>query len=51
MRLKIPYICLVESEKTYFPAMGKPYFYVAQECAVLEEDKWVVIEGKTHGTV
>jgi hypothetical protein len=54
LTLKIPYICLAESEKTLFPIVGKKYFYVHPDCAILEKDKpetYKVILGKTHGTV
>jgi len=52
--LKIPYLCLAESEKTLLPIVGKKYFYVPPDCAILEKDKpetFKVIQGKTHGTV
>lgn len=39
LALNIPYICLIESEKTFFPIVGKPYYFVSQDCAVLESDK------------
>jgi len=54
LALKIPYICLAESEKTLLPIVGKKYFYVHPDCAILEKDKpetYKVIMGKTHGTV
>lgn len=47
-------MCLAESEKTYFPTIGKMYNIVPQECSILEplkQDNFKVIKGKTHGTV
>lgn len=54
LRLKIPYLCLAESEKTFFPVVGKKYYYVPPDYALLESHKTQnnhIIEGKTHGTV
>ncbi len=54
LNLGIPYICLAESEKTEFPIMGKKYFYVPKECAILDHSNsqtQIVIEGKSHGTI
>ncbi len=36
LELRIPYICLAESEMTDFPIMGKKYYYVPKECATLD---------------
>ncbi len=52
--LKIPYMCLAESEKTFFAVVGKKYYYVPPEFALLESEKKennYIVEGKTHGTV
>lgn len=52
--LKIPYKCLLESEKTLLKIVGKSYFYVPFECGVIEPDNketWKVLEGKSHNNV
>ena len=54
LSFQIPYLCLIESEKTVFKHIGKKYFYVTFECGVIEPQKtdtWQVMEGKTHGNV
>ena len=54
LNLRIPYICLSESEMTDFPIMNKKYFYVPKECAILDPQNtktYLEIKGKTHGTV
>ncbi len=54
MGLGIPYLCLAESEKTHFPIIGKKYFFVHPDCAILEKEKPEynkIIKGKTHGTI
>ena len=47
-------MCVAESEKTNFKHIGKSYYYVELDCAVLEpekKDKWTQLQGKSHGVV
>lgn len=52
--LNIPYLCLIESDKTYLRIIGKKYHYVPFDSGVIEPEKpetWRLLQGKSHSTI